>query len=78
MIELSTGAWFDPEDPAAIGSLDKHGNPNVPTRDKGTSRLAQCSTAQTILVRAERCEKPSPVTAFAPPVLITEAQSSRS
>jgi biotin/methionine sulfoxide reductase len=46
-VQLSTGAWFDPLDPAAIGSLDKHGNPNVLTLDKGTSKLAQCCSAQT-------------------------------
>jgi biotin/methionine sulfoxide reductase len=66
-VELSTGAWFDPEDPSVIGSLDKHGNPNMLTRDKGTSSLSQCSTAQTTLVQVERCENPPPVTAFEPP-----------
>ena len=35
VIQLATGAWFDPLDPAEIGSLDKHGNPNVLTLDKG-------------------------------------------
>jgi biotin/methionine sulfoxide reductase len=73
VVELATGAWFDPEDPAVIGSLDKHGNPNMLTRDKGTSRLAQCSTAQTALVQVELCRDPPPVTAFEPPVLILTA-----
>ena len=72
VVELSTGAWFDPEDPASVGSLDKHGNPNVLTRDKGTSRLAQCSTAQTALVQVELCRNPPAVTAFEPPRLIVE------
>jgi biotin/methionine sulfoxide reductase len=67
VVELSTGAWFDPTDPSAIGSLDKHGNPNMLTRDKGTSRLSQCSTAQTTLVQMERCPHPPPMTAFEPP-----------
>jgi biotin/methionine sulfoxide reductase len=31
VVVLQTGAWFDPADPAAIGSLEKHGNPNVLT-----------------------------------------------
>ena len=41
VVQLATGAWFDPETPGKTGSLDKHGNPNVLTRDRGTSRLGQ-------------------------------------
>jgi biotin/methionine sulfoxide reductase len=68
VIQLATGAWFDPVDPAEIGSLDKHGNPNILTLDKGTSRLAQCSIAQTALVEVERFDgEPPPITAFDPP-----------
>ena len=68
VIQLATGAWFDPLDPAEIGSLDKHGNPNVLTLDKGTSKLAQCSIAQTTLVEVERFDgEPPPITAFEPP-----------
>jgi biotin/methionine sulfoxide reductase len=68
VIQLATGAWFDPLDPAEIGSLDKHGNPNVLTLDKGTSRLAQCSVAQTALVEVERfAGDPPPISAFTPP-----------
>ncbi|MBQ10430.1 MAG: hypothetical protein CMJ45_02645, partial [Planctomyces sp.] len=60
--------WCDPLDPVAAGILDKHGNPNVLTRDKGTSKLAQSSTAQTALVEIERYEGPVPeITVFAPP-----------
>lgn len=69
VVQLSTGAWYDPLDPAADDSLDKHGNPNVLTRDKGTSRLAQGPSAQTCLVEVERYQgEPPPITAFAPPV----------
>ena len=68
VVQLSTGAWFDPLDPAELGSLDKHGNPNVLTLDKGTSKLAQCCIAQTALVEVERYDGEVPkVTAFAPP-----------
>jgi biotin/methionine sulfoxide reductase len=71
VVQLATGAWFDPENPSAIGSLDKHGNPNVLTLDKGTSRLAQCSSAQTALVEVERFSGPLPkVTAFVPPAVV--------
>lgn len=71
VMQLATGAWFDPLDPAEIGSLDKHGNPNVLTLDKGTSKLAQCSIAQTVLVEVERFDgEPPAVTAFAPPTVV--------
>lgn len=65
---LPTGAWYDPEVPGQAGSLDKHGNPNVLTRDRGTSGLAQGSSAQSCLVELERYDaKAPPVTAFVPP-----------
>ena len=68
VVQLATGAWFDPLDPAEIGSLDKHGNPNVLILDKGTSKLAQCCVAQTALVEVERYDGEVPeLTAFALP-----------
>lgn len=71
VIQISTGAWFDPLEPGAIGSLDKHGNPNVLTLDKGTSRLAQGPSAQTTLVEVEKhIGAPPRVTAFDPPVIV--------
>ncbi|MEO0958204.1 MAG: molybdopterin dinucleotide binding domain-containing protein, partial [Pseudomonadota bacterium] len=70
VVQLSTGAWYDPEVPGDPKSLCKHGNPNVLTRDKGTSRLAQGPSAHTALVEVARVEgTPPPVTAFDPPVL---------
>jgi len=56
VIELSTGAWYDPVDPTDPRSLDRSGNPNVLTRDAGTSELAQGPSAQTCLVCVERVE----------------------
>lgn len=53
VVILPTGAWYDPESP---GGIERHGNPNVLTLDKGTSRLAQGSIAQTTLVQVERFE----------------------
>jgi len=68
VVQLSTGAWYDPVQPSEVGSLDKHGNPNVLTLDKGTSKLAQCCSAQTALVEVERFEGPAPeITAFTLP-----------
>ncbi len=71
VVELPTGAWFDPVDPAVPGSLDKHGNPNVLTLDKPTSQLAQCCAAQTALVEIARFDGTPPVvTAFDPPEIV--------
>ncbi len=65
---MATGAWYDPLDPAMPGTLDKHGNPNVLTRDRGTSQLTQGCSAHTTLVEVEpyRDALP-PITAFDPP-----------
>ena len=45
VIQLPTGAWYDPAEPGDLGSLDKHGNANVLTQDVGTSKLAQGPSA---------------------------------
>ena len=50
IIELPTGAWYDPLDPNVDGSLEVHGNPNVLTSDRGSSSLAQGSAAHSCLV----------------------------
>jgi biotin/methionine sulfoxide reductase len=72
VLQVPTGAWYDPEEPGVAGALEKHGNPNVVTSDLGTSRLTQCSAAQTCLVEIERCDDPPPVTAFEWPAVLAE------
>jgi biotin/methionine sulfoxide reductase len=68
VVVLPTGAQYDPEAPGQPGSLEKHGNPNVLTRDVGTSSLAQGPSAHSCLVEVERYEgTPPPVTAHRPP-----------
>jgi biotin/methionine sulfoxide reductase len=76
---MSTGAWYDPLVPGEIGTLDKHGNPNVLTIDKGTSSLTQGSSAHTCLVEVERYagELP-PITAYDPPPFVRRADWTRS
>lgn len=64
VVQVATGAWYDPLQAGVPGSLEKHGNPNVVTSDNGTSRLGQSSTAQTALVEIELCPEPPAVTAF--------------
>ena len=68
VVQLSTGAWYDPAEPGVVGSLEKHGNPNVLTMDKGTSKLGQGPIAHSALVEIARYEgDPPEVTAFRPP-----------
>jgi biotin/methionine sulfoxide reductase len=68
VVQLATGAWYDPEDPAAQTPFCVHGNPNVLTRDAGTSRLAQGCTGQLTLIEMERFDGSLPrIKAFDPP-----------
>lgn len=69
VVQIATGAWFDPVEPGAAGSLERHGNPNVLTLDTGTSRLAQGPSALTALVEVEPAPEADlgPVTVFGPP-----------
>ncbi len=52
VVALPTGAWYG--DPGS--NIDPHGNPNVLTRDKGTSRLGQGCSAHTALVEVSRAD----------------------
>jgi biotin/methionine sulfoxide reductase len=71
VVQMSTGAWYDPEHPASRGSLCKHGNPNVLTPDIGTSRLAQGPIAHTCMVEIEAFSGSLPdLTAFDAPLII--------
>ncbi len=54
VVSLPTGAWFAPQFDANNASLELNGNPNVLTRDKGTSSLAQGPSSGTCLVEVER------------------------
>ena len=69
VVRLATGAWYDPADPGVAGTLDRHGNPNVLTLDKGSSSLAQAPSAMTARVEIERVEPAAapPVAAHEPP-----------
>lgn len=70
--QIATGAWFDPAEPGVPGALDRHGNPNVVTCDKGTSALAQSTSVQTVLVEVRRIAAAPAVGAFDVPVLLSE------
>jgi biotin/methionine sulfoxide reductase len=68
VVQLPTGAWYDPEDAEDAMALCVHGNPNVLTRDVGTSSLAQGCTGQLTSVEVERFTgNLPPIRAFDPP-----------
>lgn len=71
VVQLPTGAWFDPVVLADGTAACAHGNPNVLTVDVGTSRLAQGCSGQ--LTRVEVVREPTtppPVRAHVPPALV--------
>ncbi|MGH6718195.1 MAG: molybdopterin guanine dinucleotide-containing S/N-oxide reductase [Alphaproteobacteria bacterium] len=71
VVRLPTGAWYDPAEPGQANALCRHGNPNVLTLDKGTSKLAQGPSAQTCLIEIERWTGAvPPIGAFTPPAII--------
>ncbi|WP_337188157.1 molybdopterin-dependent oxidoreductase [Phenylobacterium sp.] len=74
VVELSTGAWYDPLDPASPQPLDLHGNPNAVTADIGCSSLSQGPAAHSCLVKVEPAAPAPAVRIFTlPPILKSEA-----
>ena len=68
VVQLPTGAWYDPVDPEEESPLCAHGNPNVLTRDVGTSALAQGCTGQLTTVQVEPFNRNiPPIRAYDPP-----------
>jgi biotin/methionine sulfoxide reductase len=58
VVQLSTGAWFDPSAPEVATCI--HGNPNAVTRDIGSSKLAQGCTGQLTPVEVRVYDGPLP------------------
>ncbi|CEJ11358.1 Dimethyl sulfoxide/trimethylamine N-oxide reductase precursor [bacterium YEK0313] len=76
VIQLPTGAWYDPVDPNEDNPLCVHGNPNVLTRDIGTSALAQGCTGQITVVNVERFDgNLPPIQTFDPPIALRRAEA---
>jgi biotin/methionine sulfoxide reductase len=68
VVQLATGAWYDPLDPEDPDAMCVHGNPNVLTFDRGTSSLAQACSGQHALVQVERWTAAlPPIRAYDPP-----------
>ncbi len=71
VIRLPTGAWYDPDRDERGLPMCVHGNPNVLTRDVGTSSLAQGCIGQLTAVQVERYLGPlRPVWAHTPPKIV--------
>jgi len=67
--KLSCGAWYDPLG-AEDGALCAHGNANVLTHDRGTSKLSQGPSTGTNMVEIEKWTDPlPPVRAFEAPAV---------
>ena len=78
VVQLATGAWYDPADPSEPDSLCVHGNPNVLTRDIGTSNLAQGSIGQLTTVNVEKFRGNLPeIRAYEPPLDSREKQETQ-
>jgi biotin/methionine sulfoxide reductase len=73
VVQLSTGAWYDPDpgDP----SFCRHGNPNVLTADRPSSALSQGTTGQLAMVEVEPYDATPPeVSVHRPPATAKPAQ----
>jgi biotin/methionine sulfoxide reductase len=71
VVQLPTGAWYDPADAGDVDAMCVHGNPNVLTADVGTSSLAQGCTGAHVLVEIEKFTGTlPPVRAHEPPVIV--------
>jgi biotin/methionine sulfoxide reductase len=69
VVQLSTGAWYDPDpdDP----SFCRHGNPNVLTADRPSSTLSQGTTGQLAMVQIEPyAATPPEVSVHRPPPVL--------
>lgn len=77
VVQLSTGAWYDPLDWSDPNALCVHGNPNLLTEDVGTSRLAQGCSGQLAWVEIERWTGPiPPIRAFNQPPFVSPGRAS--
>ena len=56
----------DPEDTKNLNTICKHGNPNVLTKDKGTSKLGQGPIAHSCLIEVELVTDKEPSTPLDP------------
>ena len=74
VVQLATGAWYDPLQLDDGTVLCVHGNPNAVTEDRPTSHLSQGCAGQQARVEVERFVGPvPPIRAHEPPTLVARA-----
>ncbi len=70
VVRLSTGAWWDCPD----GEIERSGNPNALTLDRGASSFSQGCSAQTCLIEARRYAGEAPPTGIdSPPEILARS-----
>ena len=73
VVQLSTGAWYDPD--PADPSFCRHGNPNVLTADRPSSALSQGTTGQLAMVEIEPyAATPPEVSVHRPPATAEQSR----
>jgi biotin/methionine sulfoxide reductase len=73
VMQIATGAWWDPLFDNGGVTTCRHGNPNAVTLDKGTSKLAQGPSALSCLVQLELLSDSAPeIQAYLAPILLPE------
>lgn len=67
-VALYEGGWYDPQDLSQPNTLCLNGNPNVLTKNDGSSKLGQGNAPNTTTVQVEKFEMEAPeVAVFNPP-----------
>jgi biotin/methionine sulfoxide reductase len=78
VVQLATGAWYDPLDLEDGSVLCVHGNPNALTEDRPTSHLSQGCAGQQARVEVELFVDPlPPIRAHEPPSMVTREAAVR-
>ncbi|WHP46543.1 molybdopterin guanine dinucleotide-containing S/N-oxide reductase [Mannheimia bovis] len=68
-VALYEGGWYDPQDLSQPSTLCLNGNPNVLTKNDGSSKLGQGNAPNTTTVQVEKFELEAPeVAVFNPPI----------
>jgi biotin/methionine sulfoxide reductase len=67
VVQLPTGAWWDPDGP---GGVCRSGNPNVLTHDRGTSSMAQGPSTSCLVEVEKFVGEPPAVLAHDTPILL--------
>ncbi|MEP7115511.1 MAG: molybdopterin-dependent oxidoreductase [Ilumatobacteraceae bacterium] len=74
VVQLATGAWYDPLELDDGSTLCVHGNPNAVTEDRPTSGLSQGCAGQQTRVQVELFTGPlPPIRAHEPPTMVARS-----